>query len=192
MQQPPFADSADFQECFGVTTTRTDMDLDAASAAIRGYCRWMIWPATTETLILDGPGTDVLMIPTMNLTAITQLIETPRGPSPTPVTLDITKLEWSAAGMVWRTDSVWGPYSAFGGFGGMWTSRARGISITITHGYDDVPAEIRRLTLDLARRSALNPMALSAQQVGLRSESYAGRGILLDEKAMLDTYRRLV
>ena len=45
--------------------------LDAASAAVRRYCGWHIGPVAEETLVLDGPGGDLLVLPTLRLEAVT-------------------------------------------------------------------------------------------------------------------------
>jgi hypothetical protein len=142
----------------------------------------------TETLVLDGFGGGVLLLPTLNLTAITALTETQRGVGQSPVTLTpATDLEWSAAGMVWRQD------------GRCWTRRARGISITITHGLDAPPAAVTQVVLNLAKRSLANPNRVSMMSVGSRSEQYAGSnssrgpgGLYQDEMAELDPYKRML
>lgn len=185
---PPFADESDYLAAFGSVPDSASLALAAASAAVRGYCRWHIYPEVTETLVLDGMGGGVLLLPTLRLSAITALSETQRGQDQTPVSLTpASDLEWSAAGMVWRHD------------GRCWTRRARGISITITHGYDEIPAEITSIVLDVAKRGLSNPNRLSAITVGSRSEQYAGSnssrgpgGLFLDEMSKLDPYRRML
>lgn len=173
---------------YGAAPDSVTSALDAASAAVRGYCRWHVYPEVTETLVVDGFGGGVLLLPTLKLSAITALSETQRGVGQSPVALTpATDLEWSAAGMVWRQN------------GSCWTRRARGITITITHGYAEVPAEIASIVLDLAKRSVSNPNRLSAMSVGSRSEQYAGSnssrgpgGLFLDEMSRLDPYRRML
>lgn len=183
MALPSFADPADYEDTFGASTTRTAGDLDAASAAIRRYCRWHIWPNITETLTLDGPGVSLLTVPTLALTAVTSLTETARGAGQTPQVISSTDLEWSAAGLIWHVTHR------------CWTARARGLVVTISHGLDDV-ADLRRLTLDLAQRAESNPAGRSSIQVGQRMESFgstpAPSGILGPELAILDTYRRVI
>ena len=65
----PFATTDDYATNIGPITARTQLDLDAASDAIREYCGWNIYPQVTETITVDGSGTSVLLLPTMNLTA---------------------------------------------------------------------------------------------------------------------------
>lgn len=162
-----------------VDSTDTTLDVDGASAAIRGYCGWHVWPSLTETLVLDGPGAPVVVVPTLHLTAVTAMAETPRGTGQSPVTVDVDELEWSRSGWVRRSS-------------GCWTARARGISITVTHGHDGPPpADVAQVCLALAKRAQGNPGGLRRMQVGQRAEDYAGSGLLMDEKSALDQYRRL-
>lgn len=183
MVLPPFADPGDYAITFGSYTDRTQGDLEAASTAIRRYCRWRVWPNESEVFVLDGPGSPVLTVPSLNLTAVTSLSETARGSGQSPVVVDPADLEWSAAGFIRHSS------------GRCWTARARGISLTVTHGLVDVPEDLRRLVLDLAHRSAANPAGRSAIQVGQRMEQFRGgapMGMLADELAIADTYRRVV
>ena len=170
---PPFADPKD-----GISAE----DISAASELIRNNLRWHLWPSMSTTLVLDGTGNDVLSLPTLNLTAVTSVVETQRGAGQSPVTLTVaTDIDWSAAGLLWRVD------------GRCWTSKPRGVTVTFTHGLDDVPADVAQLTLTLAQRSAANPRRLMQQTVGSRSEMYAAGsgGLLADEMALLDRFRRV-
>lgn len=163
-------------------TVSPELALDAATAEIRGYCGWHIWPSITEILVLDGTGTSVFRVPTMMLTAVTALTETNRGAGQLPITLDVSTLEWSHNGLVWHPMTPWG----------WWTARARGLAVTVTHGYGDVPADLVRLSTVLASRIAANPGGLKAVTAGARSEQYNGSHLLLEEHAILDPYRRVV
>lgn len=166
---PPFAD--------------TDED-GAVSALIRSACRWHVWPAVTDTLVLDGSGSDLLRLPSLNVTAITAVSETERGAGKSPVTVDPADLEWSAAGLVWRHDRR------------CWTARARGVSVTFTHGLAELPEELATLAASVVQRLSANPLRLAQITVGQRSESYGSTGagsalFLMDELQILAPYRRL-
>lgn len=174
MDLPPFGESDD-QAIAAL--------LPAASKVIRNACRWHVWPVVTETLVLDGPGTDLLKLPTKRVSSITALSETQRGKGQSPVTVDVDDLEWSAAGLVWWHDRR------------CWTSRARGVSVTLAHGWAEYPEDLAQLAVGLASRSTANPLRLSQVAVGSRSESYGtgGGGVLYqDELAQLAPYRRIV
>lgn len=171
---PPLADSSD---------PATSELIEAASKVVRNACRWHVWPQVSETLTLDGPGGDLLMLPTKHVETITAVTVTPRGKGQSPVLVDVDDLEWSAAGLVWWHDRR------------CWTSRARGISVAMTHGLDQRPADLAQVTLSLAARSKSNPKRLTQIAVGSRSEAYgsAGGGVLYaDELDQLAPYRRIV
>lgn len=166
---PPFSDSD---------------ESGAISSLIRSWCRWHVWPAVTETLVLDGPGGSLLRLPSLNVSAVTSVSETQRGKGQSPVTVDVDDLEWSAAGLVWWHDRR------------CWTSRARGVSVTFTHGLAEFPEELATLTAGVVQRLSANPLRLAQITVGQRSESYGGTGsgsamFLMDELAILAPYRRL-
>jgi hypothetical protein len=182
---PPFATPNDYATTYGATLPRTEIDLFAASGVIRQFCGWQVWPQTSDVWTVDGPGTDVLMLPTKNLVDLTAITERKPGPGQAAISLDVTQLEWSASGMVWRTVNL--DY-----WRNNWTTRARGIVASCTHGYLEVPMEIVKLTLDLAHRSSLNPAgARVLTRVGSRLENFGKAqttGLLQEEKEILEPY----
>jgi hypothetical protein len=99
----------------------TERQLDAALAAARIYCGWHVTPALTEqTLTLDGPGTAVLALPTLRMTAVTEVTE--EG-----VELEDSRIEWSSRGLIAKASGL------------PWTSKMGAITVTIDHGYDTAP-----------------------------------------------------
>lgn len=177
MSPPPFASVQDYIDTFGSSTPRTETDLDAASAELRRYAGWVIWPAETVDLIVDGPGTRVIQLPTSYLTAVTALSETPRGLNQTPRVITPGDLEWSVAGDVRHGD------------GRCWTRRARGIAVTFDHGYDEVPADLKLFVLNQARRAPSASSNVQQVSVGARSESYRGE-VTASEQALIQSFRR--
>lgn len=101
-----------------------------AQSVIRGYCGWHIAPAVTETVTVDGSGGTIQSLPTLHLTALT--ITNDGRPVADP--------EWSEVGVV----------------RGNWTSKFRGVEATMTHGYEECPAEVRAVA---ARLVAAEKMA---------------------------------
>lgn len=177
MTAPPFASVEDYVDTFGGSTPRTESDLDAVSAEIRRYCGWVIWPAETVDLIVDGPGTTVIQLPTSHLTAVTALSETPRGLNQTPAVIPPGDLEWTLAGQVRH------------GSGKRWTARGRGIAVTFDHGLDDLPPDLRMFVLNQARRAPLSSSNVQQESVGGRSISYRGE-VTAAESALLESFRR--
>ena len=150
--------------------------LAAAEAAVRAYCGWHIAPVRTDTVTVDGSGAQVLPLPTMALRNVESVDENGQ-----PVTL--ADMQWSASGFLHRPVG--------------WTSNLRGVEVTFSHGYDDVPLEVQAVVLSVAARAAASPDGITRTQVGSVSVSFsqsatnvAGGVALLDhERDVLDRYR---
>lgn len=98
--------------------------------SIREYCGWHIGPEVEETVTIDGPGGCLLMLPTQRLVDLSSL--TSDGTT-------VTDPEWSQSGMV---------------RGRRWSSKFRGITVTMTHGYRDWPDELTTLAVNLIGASS--------------------------------------
>lgn len=184
---PPFADAGQYQDAMGSAPAGVDLALSAASDAIRNYCRWHVWPAVSETAVLDGRGGFDLLLPSLRVTAITSISETLRGAGEVAASVSLSDIEWSESGMIRRHDNR------------CWTTRYRGVTVAFTHGYDDLPDELVYLTLGVAGRALSNPLRLAQIQVGQRTEMYSGAGVtrspgglFADEMDALARYRRIV
>lgn len=103
-----------------------DEALAAASERLRDHCGWHIAPVVTETITLDGPGGTLLLLPSLRVVDVHSV---------TNDGVAVTDFEWSAKGWI----------------RGSWTSRARGIVVNLTHGFDDCPAAIRSIASRMAR-----------------------------------------
>jgi hypothetical protein len=111
--------------------------LVAALAAARRFCRWHVTPVhTDEEIILDGPGSPLLSLPTQRMTGVTSIVED-------GVPVDLSLILWSRAGKVRKV------------FGGLWTVKYSGIVATITHGFDHAE-DFQRAVLSYADRLSLS------------------------------------
>lgn len=125
--------------------------LQLASGAVRAYCQWDLTEAT-ETLQVDGDGTVVCTLPTLKLTAITEVrID--------GVAVDITPaaVSFSKKGQLYRA-AGWPRFSI--------------VEVDCTHGFDPVPDLIVLVTLDLAARTLNNPEGLVSATTGRVSKNY--------------------
>lgn len=105
--------------------TFSDQSWSAAVSAVRGYCGWHVAPSTTETVTVDGSGGNVQFLPTLRLTEVHSVVADGRTvPDP----------EWSSFGML----------------RGVRSCKFRGVVATITHGYDDLPADVLEVATDMA------------------------------------------
>ena len=112
----------------------TAADTAAARKAVERYCGWHVAPvAEDQTIILDGPGSPLLVLPTLNVVDITAVTED-------GVSIDPSYLTWSKDGRVRkRTIAWWETTGQLHGY--FWTNTFQGIAVTLTHGYEseDVP-----------------------------------------------------
>lgn len=149
----------------------------AAEGAVRAYCGWHVAPVVTETLVRDGNGRSMLVLPTMRIVDVHSV---------RVGGVDVTgSVRWSEAGML---EGVCFP------------RRFRTVEVELEHGYspDELP-EVLGVVERAAKRFESDPR-VRAQSVAGASVSYAtgwavtGGAVLshlltLDEKAALDPYR---
>ena len=171
-----------------------------AEAFVRAYCGWHIAPSRDETITLDGPGGLVLTLPSLHVTAITSVTENGT------LLVEGTDYSWSSAGFIQRIgwasgwdmaeDNLGGPNSVPAW--GWWTAQLQGITVELTHGFDEVPPEVKGAVQGLAQQLVDNPSGLEQQTVGPFTERYGttgGGGLLFtlgaggSSLSALDKYR---
>lgn len=155
-------------------TGAAQADLDGASAAIRRYCGWRIWPRATEVLVVNGSGNCNLMLPTLKLNGVSAILERWQWDAE-PLVVDPDSVEWSEAGWLRKLTP--------------WTWRLRGVTVTVDHGYDEVP-DLAALCVDLAARVSAGPAGIVRQSAGMRSVEYQ-RAMTAADHGVLDLYRRV-
>lgn len=127
MPEPDIGDLLDYQ------AKDPQQALDAALAAVRSYCGWDISPSasvTSDVWSLDGC---TLLLPTLNLTAVTSVVQD-------AVTVPSTSYTFERYGVIRAAYGV-----AF--------SRLTRVTVTFTHGYAAMPADVKDVVLALAQRS---------------------------------------
>lgn len=158
-----------YQAVVGKTPTADQMRrVDAASAAVRRKAGWHIGPVITQQFDVDGPGGSTLFIPTGRLV---NLVALSNAGTTVDVDPDTGTLDWSHDGWVeFRGAARW----RGAGYGAnCWTTRPRGIRVTIEHGYDEY-ADLVQLVVDVATR--LIPNGVKATVNGASSVTYADPG----------------
>ena len=121
-----------------------DYALDVATRMIRDHCGWVVGPVTTDTLHLDGPGSRLLVLPTLRIVEVTAVRQD-------DVPLDMATVRVSRGSGMLRTSS---PLSdEFGA-----------IEVDLRHGYDVVPEPIVDLTLQMAARALGSPLGVVREQ----------------------------
>lgn len=150
----------------------TQRQLAAALAAARRYCGWHVTPVSTdETVVLDGTGLRILMLPTLALQSVTSILED-------DVTVELTDVRTSKRGLITKTN------------GALWTDKLGGIEVEFTHGYAEAP-DFESAVLSSIERGAFSsnkaPRAIGPFQY---SQSLEDRFQFTDaERAILDSYK---
>lgn len=133
--------------------------LDMASAVVENVAKTVgatITQLADEERLIDGTNTEVLTLPTWPVTAVTT------------VEIDdeaVTDFTWSRNGLLER-DS------------GVWTEGRRNIKVVATYGFadDDVPEDIKAVTLQIALDARTNPSSLNSFSDGQVSAGFGGGG----------------
>lgn len=120
-----------------------DKAIDRAVAFARREAGWHIFPEIADDLVLDGEGGPVLTLPTLHVTELDQITEAGR-------VLDPETYEWSVTGDVKRVH-------------GCWTTKWRGLEVSLTHGFDLEDADLADLIGAISSAvtmAATNPMGI--------------------------------
>lgn len=169
--------SAYSKGAIGVADPRSQGALDGASTAIRRYCGWHIAPEVTSTVKLDGPGGRILSLPSLNVTAVTSIIDH------AVALTDETDYQWSADGSVRRVHACW-------------TDDYRSIDATFIHGYGFAD-DVKQILLASVSRALSSPSGAVSNSTGPFAVKWStvapgvsgGLALLEHELSVLDTYR---
>lgn len=180
---PPLVSIPEFVEWTDGRVSYTDKRvrplLDGASAGIRRFCGWHIAPVLEQTLVLDGSGSRLLVVPTMRLSAVLALSNEGTAVD------DLTTVDFSEHGMVtWR--------------GGRFTDRYGQVTARIRHGFDLAEvADVAQIVKQVTANALSSPMGATQEQAGALSVSWAttapgvsgGLSLLERDLAVLAQYR---
>lgn len=128
--------------------------VDAAVGALRAECEWHISPTRVDTWTLRTGGSDTLVLPTLHIQKILA-VEAP---------LAVYAGTWWAA----VRDLSDGVLLMPGGWPAI-------VTITVQHGWEDCPPELKALVADRARTTTGGGR--------VRSESIGGRSVTLESGA---------
>lgn len=133
-----------------------------AVGEIREYCEWHVAPEVTETVTLDGPGGRLLLLPTQRVSDVIEVVNNGKT---------VTDPEWSASGMV---------------RGSCWSSKFRGVSVTLTHGYEMWPDDLTKVALEVissASYAGVTQVTSGSHQVSFEAS------LTSSQRATLNRYR---
>jgi hypothetical protein len=147
-----FITAADLESYLGyeVDSDKATLSIDAACGLIR-LVTSQDFEAGEATVLLDGSGTDALLLPNVPVEAVTEVKLAGEA---------VTEYLVASAGMLLRKSP------------GIWTEGRGNVEVKYTFGYAQVPAEIRMLALTLAARSYVQGIVTVAQ-VGMTNTTFA-------------------
>lgn len=147
-------DPADFVILTGhddADESRVTALLAQASKRVRKHCGWHIYPQLeNDSLAVDGSGSALIDLPTLYIADVASVVED-------GVTLvEGVHYEWADYGCLTRLD------------GKEWTTRKRGVVVTLTHGYAEVPDDVEGIVCE---------MVAAALESSFATQSESGEGV---------------
>ncbi len=120
-----------------VDIARADFLLGAISSEIRKFSGLTFEEHVDDVVRLDGSGTGIVLLPRLPVSDVKTVVEG-------GAELDQSVYEWNADGILRK------PF-------GYWVQRFRNIVVTYSHGFEEVPEDIRLLVVRVASRAWTNP-----------------------------------
>lgn len=164
-----------------------------ATGAIRNYCRQYLTLVEDEVIALDGRGGTRLFLPQLPVVEVALVVEDGET-----LTVD--------------DDWVLGDYGILHRLGGYrWVQKVRGVVVTYSHGYEDLPDDIVSVATRAAARAYQSGLRAAEQEgvIGVQAKGLgdysvqfgnesvmegsmgasAARMLLMSEKEVLNEYR---
>lgn len=184
---PPLLDADDY-------ATFESLDVDwfivAASAAIRRFCGWHVYPALTESKSCTMGGDGTIILPTCRATSVVSVQLPWNGQI---IGADKYWLDADASAIRWRCGGPsgwWGANSI--GSTTAYPKYPRKVFVEFTHGYDELPPEVAEAAAELVMRTIEKPAGVAQSiKAGPYSFRMGDYGLLLNEqqKSRLSAYK---
>jgi hypothetical protein len=162
------AEAADLATRTGLASTDLQLllALRRASDRFRGAVGHPV-TEVTETVTVNGDGSSVLLLPAAAVSVVTEV---------KVLGTVVTDWEISVDGRLRRT-------------GGVWPNTYGGVSVTYTHGYTPVPADIQDAVLEAAEADLSAQPGVQSMAVGGESVTYHRAGATQSWVAAVERYR---
>lgn len=169
------ADPADFVILTGhddADAGRVNALLAQASKRVRKHCGWHIYPSlTNDVLVVNGTGTSLIELPTLYVEDVASVVED-------GVTLvEGTDYDWDDTGSLFRIGR------AAYGYGHMcndeWTRKKRAVTVTLTHGYDEVPEDVAGIVCEMVAAALESSLGATQENANGIQAFYLTNGISL-------------
>lgn len=151
---------------------RAELILSVVSGLVRDEAHQLFDQVETDEVVLDGTGTDVILLPQL------------------PVA-DVASVEENGTALVDGTDYDWSTNGVLRRLNGSWVRRARYYTVVYSHGYANPPDGLKGIVLRVAARVVDNPEGLVQEAIGGYSAGYRFDPAALNDadKRALDPYR---
>jgi hypothetical protein len=178
--------------------------LSMASDVVRRYCRQNI-TSSTDTIVLPGNWDNVLTLPQRPVTNVSSVLI--NGVSPVyqvyrtvddGLFLGTGAYQPDFGVLLWSGNALWGPAGSNTGpqaTGATWQGPQSQITVTYTHGYDEVPADIVNVTAGMVALAIASPVGVGMERIGGYQVQYSrgeGGAMTLQpgDKEVLNYYRK--
>lgn len=112
----------------------------AACEAVRSFCRWHVTPEIAETFTVAGQRGTLVSLPSLRVTSVTSVIDGGTA---------VLEPDWTPDGL-------------------LYTSRSdrRTVVVDVTHGYEDCPADVHAVLLNMVGAAVAVPAGAERLQSG--------------------------
>lgn len=134
--------------------TYAETDVAVACALVRGACGWHIGPSVDVDLTLDVEGGTVLLLPSLHVTAVSEVRDREGNL--------LEGWEWSDAGILRRP--------------GGWPVGLRAVTVSLSHGLESIPLDLASVVAGIAATRADGravPVGLKSRAIGGITYTYA-------------------
>lgn len=164
-----------------------------AQAVMVAYCGWdPTTPVVGQTVNLDGNDTNLLVLPSLYVTAVTAVTVTDQLGTVYQATIDQPGTQggqdvgWSVNGCL-----IWHPWML--SMYSVWPAGEQNVAVTYSGGYSSIPADLAAVLASLTTRMPQIQSGATSKRLGSATLSYAAAvaagGLLLVEQMVLDKYR---
>lgn len=124
---------------FALAAPSDEARLEQAEAEVRGFCGWHIAPSRTETVTVEGDGGAVLLLPSLHVTAVSEILDEDGDA--------VTDFKWRRSGVL---------------RGGVRWAAGREYKVTFTHGHPAVPRDVEAAVQAIASMDPVRGILRSA------------------------------
>jgi hypothetical protein len=180
----------DLGDYLGQTLTSSDKATFVVAAAdqiVKTLTEQHLEEVTDDVILMDGTGTEAVLLPELPVTEVSSVME---GDELLTENEDyVLQGDGELRRLPTVVDSGWSTAALLK----TWTKGQRNLEITYTHGYSDLPDDLRMVALSIAGRlfneSAGNIISESLGQYAVRYSDTGSSDLNFTEKTVLRKYR---